>query len=126
MTNPLGMTQVELAIGKLKSFRYVHLQGIDWDVVQDYTHTLQTLLDEVERLKKLSLPPDHWNNAPEWATYKATDKDGAMYWYENIPRRGAEDWWPNSEDLHPPVCISHHYKDWGRSLEERPNNKEVE
>lgn len=26
-----------------------------------------------------------WEYAPAWAEYAATDRDGAMYWYENRP-----------------------------------------
>ena len=120
-----SQTQAELAIKKLQSFPNVHLRG-NPDVIQDYNNTLQTLLDELERLKILSLPADDWQRAPKWATHKAIDEDGAMYWYDQCPIKGANAWWTRrGEGIHPPVMINPvvHQVHWIYAVEERPNHK---
>ena len=36
----------------------------------------------------------NWNDAPEWANYAATDKNGKAYWFEDKPSYDKE--WVNS------------------------------
>ena len=34
----------------------------------------------------------NWNDAPEWANYAATDKDGRAHWFEDRPSYYGEEW----------------------------------
>jgi hypothetical protein len=63
-----------------------------------------------------------WDQAPEWAKYAATDKNGAAFWFENKPTM--------ISFLGPSVCThvangglckAIHFTSWEDSLEERPS-----
>jgi hypothetical protein len=63
----------------------------------------------------------NWDDAPEWAKFKATDADGQSFWYEHAPELGHRQW-NNAQQcisrvdkVKPPISI-----DWLDSLEERP------
>jgi cysteine synthase len=119
---PQYQSQVEKAIQTLEQYGcYIPAtQTEDWEA---FTEALQTLTNELERLQKLSLPADDWSNAPEWATHKATDKDGAMYWFDHKPLPGVEAWWSTEgNNIHGPACINPatYCKHWRDSVEERP------
>jgi hypothetical protein len=34
-----------------------------------------------------------WDNAPEWARWRATDETGWTYWYEYEPIMGQDGWY---------------------------------
>jgi hypothetical protein len=119
---PQYQTQVERAIQTLEQYG-CYIPDDELDYRSAFEEDLQTLVNELERLKKLSLPADDWSNAPEWATHKAMDQDGAMYWFDHIPRLGETAWWHHEgEVIHSPKCINSNVysSHWRDSVEERP------
>ena len=66
-----------------------------------------------------SADPTDWSNAPEWANWKATDKDGKAYWYQCEPYPYTKNAaWLSNEGKYT-LAPSPNY-DWDRSLEHRP------
>lgn len=60
------------------------------------------------------MKPD-WKDAPEWANWLAMDKDGAWYWYEEMPNeRAGYEWRPQSR------FERIEFPNWRKSLEARP------
>ena len=56
-----------------------------------------------------------WHEAPEWAKYAATDKDGEAYWYEELPNRISSEWSCGFRNELIMKVIN-----WQESLQERP------
>jgi hypothetical protein len=58
-----------------------------------------------------------FDGAPEWANFKATDADGAVFWFEDRPVQGVEYWAKRSgksqRAILPPEV------DWTTTLKER-------
>ena len=51
---------------------------------------------------------------PEWARYKATDKDGTKWYFENEPKRGCDEWYITDG-----ICEqTDEFENWEDSLEE--------
>lgn len=44
--------QVDSAIRKMQSFPSVHCKGLNPDVLHDYHHTLQSLIDQIRNAQK--------------------------------------------------------------------------
>jgi hypothetical protein len=65
---------------------------------------------------------DNWSDAPEWAEYIATDKNGASFYYEKEPfaNEYIEKWLisctENKCTKIQPVCI----ESWQQSIQKRP------
>ena len=60
-----------------------------------------------------------WKGAPKWAQWKATDRDGVVFLYENkpIPCRG--EWMPHTGEARIIKFVGP-VLDWKDTLEERP------
>ncbi|WP_036060469.1 hypothetical protein [Leptospira weilii] len=63
--------------------------------------------------------PD-WDRSPDWAKYRAMDKNGDCHWYEKkpIPDESEEQWVPNSGGRWEVTEVIH--ENWHASLERRP------
>ena len=62
----------------------------------------------------------NWNDAPEWASYLARDKNGTWFWYENEPTGfNADDEW-NCGEGKAEMAHNNSHSDWKETLEERP------
>lgn len=57
----------------------------------------------------------NWGNAPEWAQWRAVDKNGSIYWYSKKPRIGDYEWIEYEGR-----CASVEIINWRESLERRP------
>lgn len=55
-----------------------------------------------------------WNHAPDWATHKATDSNGWVYWYERKPIPTPTGWLTYHR------CQLAGRPNWDNTLEERP------
>jgi hypothetical protein len=63
-----------------------------------------------------------WDNAPEWANFKATDENGQEFWYEKEPLVGRREWELNSQQVIGKVAVVKTFStvNWFDSLEKRP------
>lgn len=57
----------------------------------------------------------NWDNAPEWASYVAMDKDGTWHWYEHQPTILHQIW----VDLGG-RCVEVETTRWKDTLQQRP------
>lgn len=53
---------------------------------------------------------------PEWARYRATDKDGTKWYFGNEPKRGYDEWYITGGDLL--IQQADEVENWEDSLEE--------
>jgi len=60
-----------------------------------------------------------WEGAPEWANWKATDRDAATYLYENKPIPCGDEWMPPGP-ADRMIKFVGPVLDWKDTLEERP------
>lgn len=63
-----------------------------------------------------------WSEAPDFANYAATDRNGISYWFKHEPRREKYFWEIAGENdrtcvIHPNPHVT---KPWDQSLEARP------
>jgi len=61
-----------------------------------------------------------WDDAPEWANYKAMDGNGRWFWYEKVPVRASNSvamWF----EFHGQVKSCFELPDWAATLQKRPN-----
>ena len=61
----------------------------------------------------------NWSEAPAWAKYRATDKDGTVWWFEDRPVDYIDGW----------ACLTGQSQripkfDWRKSLVERPKENQ--
>ncbi|WP_016759669.1 hypothetical protein [Leptospira weilii] len=63
-------------------------------------------------------PLPNWDNSPDWANYRAKDKSGDWFWFEEMPIPDQEIWTHN-EGRFKEIELVH--QDWEKSLEKRPN-----
>jgi len=65
-----------------------------------------------------------WKHAPDWANYKAQDKDGSWCWYQFKPVKAKTNepdmWVTENGGLFETVCDA---EDWGTTLRKRPKRK---
>lgn len=63
----------------------------------------------------------HWDSAPKWAKYAATDNDGFSCWYEHKPIEVDLGFWDIEDLCHRFQSFNSYIDiDWENSLEERP------
>ena len=66
-----------------------------------------------------------WSQAPEWANWAATDKDGSVYWFKVKPELGLgryyDSWWTNKRwERAIRSTALHRSVPWDQSIEQRP------
>lgn len=81
---------------------------------------VEELLAIIEKLE--SGKPD-WNDAPEWAEWRAMDEDGAWWWYESQPQQGFDAWLSLLNDRAYKLCDAPRPIDWKDTLEKRPTHE---
>lgn len=62
----------------------------------------------------------NWDDAPEWATWMAQDKDGYWLWYEFKPYKGNEEWFKNKNNSGRVSIAYPSFEGWDNTLEMRP------
>lgn len=78
---------------------------------------VERLTLELEQLKLQLLKPS-WNDAPEWANYRAQDSDGQWKWFDIEPKEG-DDYFTTS-GYGNEASAQGFIKNWQQTLEQRP------
>ena len=66
----------------------------------------------------------NWSDAPSWANYKVTDKNGDIWWFEQEPIAGHSVWFnPKEFTGFTRVQLAQHGSSWLDSLETKPEVK---
>ena len=66
----------------------------------------------------------NWSDAPDWANYKVTDLNGDIWWFEQEPTPGKEEWLNPKEFAETGrVQLAENGSNWKDTLETRPEIK---
>ena len=79
------------------------------------TNELQAARDEIARIKP------SWKDAPEWATWRATERDGHIRYWLNRPT--VSEYWERWIDGTSGKRTNIEYVDWRETLEQRPTEE---
>lgn len=90
-----------------------------WEHVEPFHLVAHKFLPEGWKV----VPPEagtlyDWSQAPEWANWAATDKDGRVWWYKTEPRASHEKWL--GENSYIESTLPSPSVPWDHSLEQRP------
>jgi hypothetical protein len=86
--------------------KFCYLMGVKWED------------EEEEPLPKLS--DRTWDDAPEWARWRAVDKTGVAFYYENKPVIDSDGGWLGGRPFNLLAISKFDHTNWKDSLEERP------
>ncbi len=92
------------------------------DLLRDVWDALNVCMERLEWAKKqneIDTTPD-WSNAPDWANWRAHDKNGKWYYFEYRPVEFRNSWIAHGDGLVLRIDLEAH--DWKTSLQERPQN----
>ena len=81
----------------------------------------RVLEEEADFMKDTYLPLPSWDDAPEWAKWRAVDENGECIWFHKEPYHDHEEWLRQAS-RHEYVTAGKGYDptNWKDSLEERP------
>ncbi len=98
----------------LKEWRDSQIKA-DWWIV---AHSdIKEMAAELLAYREAERKAKSWDDAPEWAKWRAMDGDGAVWYYENRPTWHKEGYWLNNGRLH---FRGNVFRFPQNSLEERP------
>lgn len=72
---------------------------------------------EAQELQRTNENP-LWKAAPEWAKFRAMNRDGDWFYFDRKPKSGEKDWDMTSAARTPAPWIAF-FGDWSKSLHER-------
>lgn len=96
-----------------------------FEIIDAHLAAIKMLIEDIkisytQKIKRLK-PRYPWHEAPEWAKYAATDRDGQMWWFEERPKlHGAE--WAHGFDNCRVEQINLECPEFAETLETRPDN----
>jgi len=113
-----GLHGLELGLYRIALMRKCQAPNPD-DIIE---RVMRKLSDRGIVPKPTPAAPPSWDDAPEWAQWRAQDENGAWYWYEMEPRNDGVHYWGSAE--------RHQYArgkaagtsipNWRDTLQERP------